>query len=177
MYPGAFNFTTGPAHYKHLQRARAIDYQMYVVGVSPARNPTASYQSWAHSQITSPWGKIVAQAVFDPEILTATISTEHIQEVRTNIPVSVQLRPDLYTLLVTKSMQRASVVTASHPATSSPSHSSSSSSVESTVSTRMEVSSSSSSSGQEEEKGDNSVEKGPEEVKAVEQEATPVDVK
>jgi omega-amidase len=38
VYPGAFNMTTGPAHWELLQRARAIDNQCYVVTASPARS-------------------------------------------------------------------------------------------------------------------------------------------
>ena len=37
IYPGAFNMTTGPAHYQLLARGRAVDTQSYVVFCSPAR--------------------------------------------------------------------------------------------------------------------------------------------
>lgn len=43
VFPGAFNMTTGPAHWELLQRARAVDSQCYVATVSPARNPESSY--------------------------------------------------------------------------------------------------------------------------------------
>lgn len=61
VFPGAFNMTTGqraahcrcralsrapppgPAHWELLQRARALDNQLYVVSASPARNPSSSY--------------------------------------------------------------------------------------------------------------------------------------
>ena len=55
LYPGAFNMTTGPAHWELLQRARAIDNQLYVAAVSPARCETASYIAWGHSTIINPW--------------------------------------------------------------------------------------------------------------------------
>ena len=41
---GAFNTTTGPLHWELLQRARAVDNQLFVASCSPARNPTSSYQ-------------------------------------------------------------------------------------------------------------------------------------
>lgn len=55
VYPGAFNMTTGPAHWEALQRGRAIDNQVYVATVSPARDDSASYVAWGHSTIVSPW--------------------------------------------------------------------------------------------------------------------------
>ena len=49
--------TTGPAHWELLQRARAIDNQLFVAACSPARNPDASYQAWGHSTVVSPWAQ------------------------------------------------------------------------------------------------------------------------
>ncbi|RXK42609.1 hydrolase [Tremella mesenterica] len=45
IYPSAFNTTTGPMHWTLLQRARAVDNQIYVAMCSPARHPEASYQA------------------------------------------------------------------------------------------------------------------------------------
>jgi len=55
VYPGAFNMTTGPAHWELLARARALDNQCYVATVSPARDVTASYVAWGHSLVVNPW--------------------------------------------------------------------------------------------------------------------------
>jgi omega-amidase len=38
VFPGAFNTTTGPLHWKLLLRARAVDNQCFVAAVSPARS-------------------------------------------------------------------------------------------------------------------------------------------
>ena len=46
VFPGAFNMTTGPAHWELLQRGRAIDNQLYFCTVSPARNLDALYYAW-----------------------------------------------------------------------------------------------------------------------------------
>lgn len=56
---GAFNTTTGPVHWELLQRARAVDNQLFVAACSPARNPQASYQAWGHSTVVSPWGQVL----------------------------------------------------------------------------------------------------------------------
>ena len=57
---GAFNMTTGPVHWELLQRARAVDNQLFVAACSPARSPDASYQAWGHSTVVSPWGQVCA---------------------------------------------------------------------------------------------------------------------
>ena len=49
--------TTGPAHWNLLQRARAVDNQIYIAAVSPARSSNPDdYQAWGHSSVVSPWG-------------------------------------------------------------------------------------------------------------------------
>ncbi|ELU44739.1 carbon-nitrogen hydrolase domain-containing protein [Rhizoctonia solani AG-1 IA] len=45
LYPGAFNLTTGPLHWELLQRARAVDNQIYVAMCSPARDMSAGYHA------------------------------------------------------------------------------------------------------------------------------------
>jgi omega-amidase len=41
VYPGAFNTVTGPLHWELLQRARAVDNQLFVLTCSPARDVDA----------------------------------------------------------------------------------------------------------------------------------------
>ena len=51
VYPGAFNMVTGPAHWELLQRARAVDNQVFVISCSPARIPpqkAGDYVAWGH---------------------------------------------------------------------------------------------------------------------------------
>lgn len=98
VYPAAFNTTTGPLHWELLQRARAVDNQLYVVTASPARCPGAAYQAWGHSTITNPWGKVVATAEHDEAIVIAEIDLEEVEKMRTAIPVRKQKRTDLYML-------------------------------------------------------------------------------
>ncbi len=73
VYPGAFNTTTGPLHWELLQRARAVDNQVYVATVSPARNPASKYQAWGHSSVVDPWGAVVATTEHDEAIIYADI--------------------------------------------------------------------------------------------------------
>jgi len=65
--------TTGPLHWELLQRARAVDNQVFVASVAPAQDKTADYVSWGHSQVVDPWGKVIAKTEFDEGIVYADI--------------------------------------------------------------------------------------------------------
>lgn len=99
ILPGAFNMTTGPAHWELLLRARALDNQIYVAGCSPSRpNSGDGYKAWGHSMVVDPWGTVVASVKDTPEIALADVALKHVHEVRTNIPTSKQRRDDIYNL-------------------------------------------------------------------------------
>ncbi len=51
--PAAFNMTTGPAHWDTLFKSRALDNQVYMVGVAPARDENSNYISYGNSLIAS----------------------------------------------------------------------------------------------------------------------------
>ncbi|XP_053407708.1 omega-amidase NIT2-like [Mercenaria mercenaria] len=96
IYPGAFNMTTGPAHWELLTRARALDNQLYVATVSPARDENASYVAWGHSSAVSPWGEVVATTGHEENIVYVDIDLGLIDQVRGQVPITVQRRNDLY---------------------------------------------------------------------------------
>jgi omega-amidase len=112
VYPGAFNMTTGPPHWELLQRARALDNQLFVATASPARNPDSKYQAWGHSSIVGPWGDVLATTEHGPAIVVTEIDLARADEIRTNIPISKQVRTDLYNTV--------SLVAKSGPAPASP---------------------------------------------------------
>lgn len=47
--------TTGPAHWECLIRGRAVDNQLFVAAISPARDASASYVAWGNSTVVNPW--------------------------------------------------------------------------------------------------------------------------
>jgi len=83
-------------HWELLQRARAVDNQVFVASVAPAQDKTADYISWGHSQVVDPWGKVIAKTEFDEEIVYADIDLNVLDQVRQQIPVFGQRRTDLY---------------------------------------------------------------------------------
>jgi len=95
VYPAAFNCTTGPLHFDILQRGRAIDNQLFVLTISPARGEQG-YIAWGHSQVTSPWGKVLAQAKEGEEIIHVELDLNECDAVRQQIPIFVQRRKDIY---------------------------------------------------------------------------------
>lgn len=98
VVPAAFNRTTGPLHWELLMRSRAVDNQVFVAAASPAYNPRASYGAWGHSMVVDPWGKVLAQAGNEEELLLIDLDLSVIEEVRSQIPVMQQRRTDLYQL-------------------------------------------------------------------------------
>eukprot|EP01135_Chromosphaera_perkinsii_P000339 Nk52_evm1s74 gene=Nk52_evmTU1s74 len=115
LYPGAFNMTTGPAHWELLARARAVDNQVFVGVVSPARVDVArypdSYHAWGHSMVVDPWGRVMKQAGDDETkqagkeedrggeeaIVCVDVDMEQLKEFRQSVPITMQRRdPEVY---------------------------------------------------------------------------------
>jgi predicted amidohydrolase len=98
LVPAAFNMTTGPAHWELLFRQRAVDNQVYTVGVAPARDPSASYQSWGHSIVCSPWGEVLMQADEKESVAITSLDLDRVDEIRRQLPLLLQRRTDVYRL-------------------------------------------------------------------------------
>ncbi|ADC46454.1 N-carbamoyl-D-amino acid amidohydrolase AguB [Methanobrevibacter ruminantium M1] len=96
IFPGAFNLTTGPAHWELLFRSRALDNQVYAIGVAPALDKEASYNSYGHSIIVSPWGEVIEELDYDEELKIVELDLDLIKQVREEIPVLKNRRTDLY---------------------------------------------------------------------------------
>ncbi|KUJ17905.1 carbon-nitrogen hydrolase [Mollisia scopiformis] len=96
VYPGAFNTTTGPMHWKLLGQARAVDNQVYVALCSPARDEDASYRAWGHSLVCDPLAEVLVEAGEREETVLVDLSGEKIEESRKGIPVYGQRRFDVY---------------------------------------------------------------------------------
>ena len=98
VVPGAFNMTTGPAHWEMLFRARAVDNQVYTLGCAPARDPQAGYVSYGNSLAVSPWGEVIARLGAEAGVLWADLDLARVEEVRGQLPLLKQRRTDLYEL-------------------------------------------------------------------------------
>ena len=96
LVPAAFNMTTGPAHWELLFRSRAVDNQVYTVGTAPARDPNASYQSWGHSIVCSPWGEILTQLDDKEAVAVTSLDLDRLGTVRRELPLLSHRRTDIY---------------------------------------------------------------------------------
>jgi omega-amidase len=96
IYPGAFNLTTGPMHWKLLAQARAVDNQIYVAMCSPARDMSATYHAWGHTMIVNPLAEVLAEAEEGESIIEHELDGDKIVETRKNIPLNTQRRFDVY---------------------------------------------------------------------------------
>ena len=94
--PAAFNMTTGPAHWELLFRQRAVDNQCFTVGVSPARDETASYVAYGNSIAVDPWGTVLCRAGAGEATLYADLDLARAGAVRAQLPILSARRTDLY---------------------------------------------------------------------------------
>lgn len=96
VYPGAFNLTTGPAHWEILSRVRALDNQVYLATCSPTRDEEASYVAYGHSLVADPWGDVMGEAGEGEKILYQDLDPTRVEEVRQELPLLRNRRKDLY---------------------------------------------------------------------------------
>lgn len=91
--------TTGPLHWELLQRARAVDNQLFVAACSPARSETGPYVAWGHSTVVAPFGEVLSTRDETPGIVYADIDPSELTTRRQNMPLQQQRRSDLYALM------------------------------------------------------------------------------
>lgn len=82
-------------HWRALLVARAIENQCYVIACNAA-GETGDTVFGGHSMIVDPWGKIVIEATDEPFLVTAEIEMDRVEDVRAQIPVMDDRRPDTY---------------------------------------------------------------------------------
>lgn len=99
LCPGAFNLTTGPAHWELLYRTRAVDNQVYYIATSPARDMDASYIAYGHSMVVDPWGIIISEMGAKAQMRVVDIDLDRIDEVREQLPLMKHRRKDIYELI------------------------------------------------------------------------------
>lgn len=98
LVPAAFTIPTGAVHWEITMRTRAIDNQIFLLAISPARVPESDYQPWGHSLIADPWGQISGEAQLAPEIIVRNLDLGRLAEVRAELPLLQHRRTDLYQL-------------------------------------------------------------------------------
>lgn len=87
MVPAAFTKTTGEAHWHSLLRARAIETGCYVMAAAQTGKHAHGRETYGHSLIVDPWGKIIADGQEnDSHYILADIDMQNINQARKQIP-------------------------------------------------------------------------------------------
>ena len=84
--PAAFTRVSGRAHWHVLLRARAVETGCYVFAPAQCEDHANNRQTYGHSLIIDPWGKILAEAGEKPSVITADIDPSRVAAVRAMIP-------------------------------------------------------------------------------------------
>lgn len=98
LVPAAFNMTTGPAHWELMLRSRAVDNQVFVAGIAPARDDNASYVSYGHSMVVSPWGEQIVSADEAADSFVIELDFKEVDRIRCELPLLSARRTDIYEL-------------------------------------------------------------------------------
>lgn len=84
--PAAFTRQTGQAHWHVLLRARAIETGSYVLAAAQGGKHEDGRETFGHSLIVDPWGRVLAEAGDEPGVIFAEIDPSASLAVRAQIP-------------------------------------------------------------------------------------------
>lgn len=85
--PAAFTRQTGEAHWHPLLRARAIENGAWLVAAAQGGRHEDGRETYGHSMIVDPWGRIVAEADHDePAVVVAEIDPVASAAARAKLP-------------------------------------------------------------------------------------------
>ena len=84
--PSAFTKVSGVAHWHVLQRARAIETGCYIISAAQCGDHAEGRQTYGHSLIVDPWGKILADGGEETGVIVARIDPHQVENARAKIP-------------------------------------------------------------------------------------------
>ncbi|MCG5236053.1 carbon-nitrogen hydrolase family protein [Xanthobacter oligotrophicus] len=84
--PSAFTRPTGEAHWHVLLRARAIENGAYVLAAAQGGKHENGRETFGHSLVVDPWGRVIAEGGADPGVILAEIDLKEVAAARARIP-------------------------------------------------------------------------------------------
>jgi predicted amidohydrolase len=84
--PSAFTRQTGEAHWHVLIRSRAIENGCFVLAAAQGGRHENGRDTFGHSLIVDPWGRIIAEGGTEPGIIVADINPAVVADARARIP-------------------------------------------------------------------------------------------
>jgi predicted amidohydrolase len=94
--PAAFTATTGRDHWEVLLRARAIEDQLFVVAANQFGQAPPQFDSWGHSAIIDPWGRVLDVLADGEGHAIADLDLAELERVRAQVPSLASRRPGAY---------------------------------------------------------------------------------
>ena len=90
--PAAFTAVTGAAHWQVLTRARAIETQCYVLAAGQGGMHPGGRETFGHSAIIDPWGRVLAEQPQGEAVLLASRDAAEQAAIRQRMPVALHRR-------------------------------------------------------------------------------------
>jgi predicted amidohydrolase len=84
--PSAFTRQTGEAHWHVLNRARAIENGAFVLAAAQGGRHENGRETFGHSLVVDPWGRILAEGGSEPGVILARIDPSEVTAARARIP-------------------------------------------------------------------------------------------
>ena len=84
--PSAFTRATGEAHWHVLLRARAIENGAYVLAAAQGGRHENGRDTYGHSLVVDPWGRVIAEGGTDPGVILAEIDMAEVAAARARVP-------------------------------------------------------------------------------------------
>jgi predicted amidohydrolase len=84
--PSAFTKQTGEAHWHVLTRARAIENGAFVLAAAQGGKHENGRETFGHSLIVDPWGRVLAEGGTEPGVILAAIDPAEVTAARAKIP-------------------------------------------------------------------------------------------
>jgi deaminated glutathione amidase len=84
--PAAFTRQTGEAHWHVLQRARAIENGCFVLAAAQGGTHENGRDTFGHSLVVDPWGRIIAEGGTEPGVVIAEIDPAEVAKARGRVP-------------------------------------------------------------------------------------------
>ena len=84
--PSAFTRQTGEAHWHVLMRARAIENTCYVLAAAQGGAHENGRETFGHSVVVDPWGRVIAEGGSEPGVVMAEIKLAEVATARGRIP-------------------------------------------------------------------------------------------
>jgi deaminated glutathione amidase len=84
--PSAFTRQTGEAHWHVLNRARAIENCAFVLAAAQGGRHENGRETYGHSLVVDPWGRVIAEGGTDPGVVLAKIDPAEVTAARAKIP-------------------------------------------------------------------------------------------